>query len=181
MSLNINEIELKDEFIDMDYLTNYLFDCSCIIFLVDITNNISYTLAKKYINYIVGVHEQNLKYCKILLVLNKIDLKEENKIDFNDSINFIDDLTGKNISNSENKSNNLIEKFEISALNKINLENLWNKVYTCVNENLNPNLPVIQERLERTQEKMSELMKSDGIINIVLVRCWEIKSFLSLF
>ena len=101
--------------------------------------------------------------------MNKIDLKEENKIDFNDSINFIDDLTGKKISNSETKNNVLIEKFEISALNKINLENLWNKVYICVNENLDPNLPIIKERLERTQEKMSELMKSDGIINIVLM------------
>ena len=175
LGLNIDEIRLEDEFRDMDFLTNYLFDCSCIIFLVDISDNYSFLLAKKYISYITNIYEKNLKYCKILLVLNKIDLKEENKkIDIQEINNFIDDLSGKNNNNKDNidNNNNFIEKIEISAKNNINLENLWNKVYISVNEKSNPHISInkMQERLSNYNEKkISELIKSDGIINIVLM------------
>ena len=170
MGLNINEIEIEDEFFNMDF-KNYLFDCSCIIFLVDITNHISYTLAKKYINYIVNIHEKELKYCRILLVLNKIDLKDEKIIDDNDIINFVNDLTGKNKINTNNNNNDFIEKIEISAKNRINLDNLWEKVYISINEKSDPNISInkLQESLEIYKEKISELAKSDGIINIVLM------------
>ena len=155
----------------MEFLNNYLFDCSCIIFLVDITNINSYTLAKKYISYIANIHEAILKFCKILLVFNKIDLNEDNKIDKNDVRNFIDDLTGKNNNNIDNEILNYIEKIEISAKNNINLENLWNKVYISVNEKSNPRIPInkMQERLSSCKEKISELISAETIINIVLM------------
>jgi len=175
LCLNINEILLKDEFVnEVDNLKNYLFDCQCIIFLVDVTNNDSYFLAKKFINYITNFYPNIFEICKLLLVLNKIDLEKERKVLIEEIVSFIQDLNGNNYRNKEEiNKKEIIEKIEISAKNKTYLSNLWDKVYQCLNKKENKKLPInsIKERIDNLnyQEKVSELAKSDGIINIVLM------------
>jgi len=178
LCLNINEILLKDEFVnEVDNLKNYLFDCQCIIFLVDITNNDSYLLVKKIINYITNFYPNVFEICRLLLVLNKIDLEKERKILSEEVERFIQDLNGNNYRNKEETNKKeIIEKIEISAKNKTYLSNLWEKVYQCLNRKENKKIAInsIKERIDNLntlnyQEKVSELAKLDGIINIVLM------------
>lgn len=175
LSLNINEILLKDDFVyEIDLLKIYLLDCQCIIFLVDITNNDSYHLLKKLISYIINFYPNELKICKLLLVLNKIDLENEKKIDDTDVGDFINDLNGDNCNNNDQKlRKEIIEKIEISVETKKNLNILWQKVYQCVNRQENKRIAInsIKERMAQINinKKFSELISSDGIINIVLM------------
>jgi small GTP-binding protein len=178
LCLNINEILLKDEFVnEVDNLKNYLFDCQCIIFLVDITNNDSYLLVKKIINYITNFYPNVFEICRLLLVLNKIDLEKERKVLSEEVERFIQDLNGNNYRNKEETNKKeIIEKIEISAKNKTYLSNLWEKVYQCLNRKENKKIAInsIKERIDNLntlnyQEKVSELAKLDGIINIVLM------------
>ena len=53
------------------------------------------------------------------------------------------------------------------------MPDLWDKVYQCLNKKENKKIPInsIQEKMDNLnmQEKVTELIKSDGIINIILM------------
>ena len=175
LGLNIYEILLKEDFLgDLDYLKNFLLDCQCIIFLVDITNNESYLIQKKMINILTNLNSNIFDICSLLFVFNKIDLENEKKIDENEVNLLINDINGVNDKNIEKEDlKEIIEKIDISVTTKKNLNILWEKVYQCVNKIENKRIPInaIKERLEpiNTKKNVNDLVKSDGMINIVLM------------
>ena len=175
LCLNITEILLNEEFVnEIENLRNYLFDCQCIIFLIDVTDDASYFLVKKFVNYLINFYPDLFNICKFLLVLNKIDLENERKVPSEQCENFVKDLNGKNDKKfDENNQIEIIKKIEISAKTKNNLSNLWKEVYQCLNKKENKHIPInsIREKTNNfnMKEKLTELVKSDGIINIVLM------------
>ena len=118
-----------------------------------------------------------LEICKFLLVLNKIDLEKKRKVSNEDITSLINDINGNSINlnekNEKIEQNDIIEKIEISVINKNNLENLWEKVYQIINRKENIRIPInsIKERINYSnwKDKLSELLQADGIINIVLM------------
>ena len=82
-----------------------------------------------------------LEICKFLLVLNKIDLEKKRKVSNEDITSLINDINGNSINlnekNEKIEQNDIIEKIEISVINKNNLENLWEQVYQIINRKEN--------------------------------------------
>ena len=62
MNINLYEIRIDENLInDKDLIHTFLFDCQCAIFLVDITNSISFDLMKSLIN---NINDSQFPYLK---------------------------------------------------------------------------------------------------------------------
>jgi len=156
LGLNINEILLDDSLInDEQNLNSYLFDCQCAIFLIDITSENSFSMAKQLLTIIIAKY--NPHYLHKLLVINKIDLEEERKISKLELNDYVNEFSSE------------LESFEISLEKKENLPELWDKVNTCVNKNL-MKLPInlFVEKISISDDAKT-LIKAEGTFNIILV------------
>ena len=111
----IDEILLKNS----SQIHNYLFDCQCALFFVDITSNESFKLIKDLLNII---KEDLYPYLKKIMVLNKIDLNHKRQINFLEMTNFLNE-------NSELELDNI----EISLKTEENLAQLFEKINNSVN------------------------------------------------
>ena len=150
MELNIYEIRLDSIFIKDDVLIeNFLFECQCALFLIDITNPDSFNLIKEFIK---NINFNKYKYLKAILVQNKIDLENERQVTKDEIKDFID-------------KNNSIDIHEISIKNGDNINELVNKINKAVNENKNE-LPS-NLVLENINSKYSNNDNKD--INIILI------------
>ena len=122
MNINIYEIRLDSIFIKDDVLIeNFLFECQCALFLIDITNPDSFNLIKEFFK---NINFNKYKYLKAILVQNKIDLENERQVTKDEIKDFID-------------RNNTIDIQEISIKNGYNINELINKIDKAVNENEN--------------------------------------------
>mgnify|MGYP003571400399 CR=1 FL=1 len=112
-------------------------------------------MVKQLLTVIIAKYNQH--YLHKLLVINKIDLEEERKI----SKLEIDDYV--------NEYSSELESLEISLKKKENLAQLWDKVNTCVNKNLEK-LPInlFVEKMSLSDDAKT-LIKAEGTINIILV------------
>ncbi len=111
----IDEIILKNS----SQIHNYLFDCQCALFFVDITSNESFKLIKDLLNII---KEDLYPYLKKIMVLNKIDLNHKRQINFLEMTNFLNE-------NSDIELDNI----EISLKTEENLDQLLEKINNSVN------------------------------------------------
>ena len=95
-----------------------LFHCQCSLFIVDISNNNSFEIIKKLIPLL---NLENFPYTKKILIINKKDLINENKINEDDIKNFLE-------------SNKTFIKYEISLKNE---DNNLIELINQINRNLN--------------------------------------------
>ena len=116
LDMTFYEIKIDDYFFDKEdtneLVQNFLYECQCALFLIDLTNEKSFELMKKLINLI---NMDKLPYLTRILVSNKTDLPEKKITSFQikeylDSNQKLDSLeiSIKNCGN-DNNSNNLVE------------------------------------------------------------------------
>ena len=85
--MNIYEVRIDEDIIkDTGLINNFLFDCQCAIFLVDITSNDSFKLMKDLLNVI---KDTLYPFLKKILVLNKLDLNYERQVNFLEISDFL--------------------------------------------------------------------------------------------
>ena len=118
--MNLYEVLIDENIIkDKVKIKNILFDCQCALFLVDITSNESFKLMKDLLNII----KENLyPFLKKIMVLNKIDLNHQRKINFLEITDFFHE-------NSELELDNI----EVSLKTEENLDNLLEKINNNIN------------------------------------------------
>jgi small GTP-binding protein len=122
LDLNLYEIRLDSIFIENEVLIdNFLFECQCALFLIDITNSDSFNLIKEFFN---KIYLNKYKYLKPILVQNKIDLENERQVTKDEIKDFI-------------TKHNWVDIQEISVKNGNNFNELINKINEAVNENNN--------------------------------------------
>ena len=157
LGLNINEILLDDNLLSDEYtLSSIFFDCQCAIFLIDVTSEESFSLVKQLITRIII--NLNCQYLNKLLVINKIDNENNWQISKTELENYISEF------------NTDFEYLLISLKTKVNLEQLWDKVYECVNKNTS-NIPnnLLTEKIETFSGDIDTLMNAERTINIILI------------
>ena len=125
--LHVYEISINESLINsIDKIESFLYECECAFFILDMTNYESFNLIKKILKVI---DFEKFNYLNCILILNKIDIFNEIKINYNDiknNINLIhlemklnDENSFKQIKNKINEyinkskslSSNLITKF----------------------------------------------------------------------
>ena len=146
--MNIYEIRIDENFIKNETLIeNFLFDCQCALFLVDITNIISFNMIKELIN---KINLNKYPYLKEILVLNKLDLDNSRKISFSEVKVFLE-------------KNKLIDKQEISIKNGDNINELIQNINNIENESKNK-LPI--NLISKLNTKKLNISKN---LNIILI------------
>lgn len=118
--MNLYEVLIDENILkDNSKIHNYLFDCQCALFLVDITSNESFKLIKDLLNII---KEDLYPFLIKIMVLNKIDLNHKRQINFLEMTNFLNE-------NSELELDNI----EVSLKTEENLDDLLQKINNAIN------------------------------------------------
>ena len=118
--MNIYEVRIDEDTIkDIGLINNFLFDCQCAIFLVDITSNDSFKLIK---DLLYVIKDALYPFLKKILVLNKMDLNYERQVNFLEISDFL----------YQNKELEL-ENEEISLKNGENMDKLLSKINNAIN------------------------------------------------
>ena len=129
--MNLYEIILNDDIIyNSDLLDAFLFDCKCVLFLVDMTNHTSFNPVKDIISFI---HSDNLKK---IIVENKSDVSDAKP---NEELQ-------KYIKNNSNLN---IDYIKISIKTQENLENLLVQIYDEVSPNNSEKKPVPVDSVDK--------------------------------
>ena len=152
-SLNLNIYEIR---LDNDLLTNqeliecFIYECQCVLFLIDITKVESFKLTKELINII---DNNKYPYMKKILVGNKTDLESQREITNFEIKEYLE----------RDKS---IDSIEISVKNGDNIKELLNKINSAVNESKNE-LPsnIVSEAVA----KKGNLMNEQGALSFILI------------
>ena len=120
LNIDCYEILLDNENLEKEVRVykSCLFHCQCSLFIVDISNNNSFEIFKKLIPLL---NLENFPYTKKILIINKKDLINENKINEDDIKNFLE-------------SNKTFIKYEISLKNE---DNNLIELINQINRNLN--------------------------------------------
>ena len=151
LNLNIYEIRLDTEFVsNTNLIESFLFECQCVLFLVDITNTDSFSLIKDLIK---TVDMNKFPYIKAILLPNKLDMESTRTVSSFELKEFLEN----------NKS---LDNLEISIKNGDNIQELIKKINSAVNETKNE-LPsnIVSEALE----KKANLMNSQGALSFILI------------
>ena len=151
LNLNIYEIRLDTEFVsNTNLIESFLFECQCVLFLVDITNTDSFSLIKDLIK---TVDMNKFPYIKAILLPNKLDMESTRVVSSFELKEFLEN----------NKS---LDNLEISIKNGDNIQELIKKINSAVNETKNE-LPsnIVSEALE----KKANLMNSQGALSFILI------------
>ncbi len=145
--MNIYEIRIDEDFVvNKTLIDNFLFDCQCALFFVDITNINSFELIKQLIN---KIEMSKYPYLQIILVFNKLDLENSRQIDNFEIKEFLE-------------KNKFIDNIEISIRYGNNIKNLIQKINHAINEQENK-LPInLISEMRRSSQSGSR------IINIYL-------------
>ena len=149
MNLNIYEIRIDEGFVgNYELIDSFIFECQCVLFLVDITNKDSFNLIKELINNI-----KNYSYMKKILVLNKLDLVSTREVTSYEIKEYLE-------------KDNLIDNIEISIKNGDNIQELIKKINNAVNETKNE-LPsnIVSESIA----KKPNLMNEQGALSFILI------------
>ena len=78
LDLNIYEIRIDDNFVkNTDLIQSFVFECQCVLFLVDITNTDSFSLIKQLIT---NFDFNKYPYIKKIVVQNKFDLESTRQV-----------------------------------------------------------------------------------------------------
>ena len=107
--MNVYEIRIDYNFLkNNELIENFLFECQCALFLIDITNPDSFNLVKKLIEII---DLDKYPYLNEILVINKVDL---------DSCRMISNFEIKEYL----QENKMLDSIEISIKNGVNFQKL---------------------------------------------------------
>jgi len=150
LDLNIYEIRIDDDFVkNKDLIESFVFECQCVLFLVDVTNKDSFNLIKELVGNV-----KIYSYMKKILVQNKIDLENSREVTSNEIKEFVE------------KGDNLLDSIEISIKNGNNIDKLIKKIYHAVNENKNE-LPsnIVYESVI----KKPNLINEQGALSFILI------------
>ena len=151
INLNVNEIRIDINFLkNNELINNFLFECQCALFLIDITNPDSFALVKELIKII---NIDKYPYLNEILVINKIDLESE-----------------RIVSNFEIKKylekNKMLDSIEISIKEEINIKELCEKMNKVLNQS--GDLIPLNKVLE-VNRKNIKFFKKQNEINLVLI------------
>ena len=130
-------------------------DCQCVILLVDITSEDSFSLAKQLMTTIIL--NLNCPFVKKLLVVNKMDLAEKRKVSNLELVDYISELGTE------------FDNFEISVKKKLNLEQLWESVYESVNTSHKIPINLFIEKIDFFVDPVNNMLKTEGSVNIILI------------
>lgn len=121
--MNIYEVLIDEKIIkDRTKIHNFLFDCQCALFFIDITSNESFNLIKDLLNSIKQ-ELYSFPFLKKILVLNKLDLNHKRQVNFLEITDFFE----------ENKELEL-DNIEISLKTEENLDKLLQKIDIAINK-----------------------------------------------
>ena len=151
LNLNIYEIRIDDDFVkNSSLIESFLFECQCVLLLIDITNSNSFILIKELIN---NINIDKLPYLKKILVQNKLDLESTRQVSSFELKEYLD-------------NNKFIDGQEISIKNGDNINELLKKINIAVNESKNE-LPsnIVSEAVE----KKANLMNGQGALSFILI------------
>ena len=126
--MNLYEVSIESVIENLSLIEALLFQCKCVLFLIDITRKVSFKLVKDLINII----DFDKFYClNGIIVLNKSDLiyRENSEIE---KIKYL-------------QKNKNLEYLEISIKNYINLEQLLKRINNYLNKFLLP-VNIISEK-----------------------------------
>ena len=134
---------------DISLINNFLFECQCALFLVDITNTDSFNLIKELIK---NINMNNFPNLKTIFVQNKLDLESTRQV--------------SSFELKEYCEANKLDFQEISVKTGENIQELINKINQAVNEskhNLASN--VVTEALD----KKVNFMNGQGALSFILI------------
>jgi small GTP-binding protein len=129
---------------------NYLYECQCAVFLVDITNSDSFKLVK---NLIGTINLNNFSYLKVILAQNKLDLESTRQVTNYEIKEYLE-------------KNSAIEGIEISVKNGDNLKELAQKINNYVNNTKNE-LPM--NIVSESVEKKVGIVNGQGSLSFILI------------
>ncbi len=135
---------------DTSILNAFLFNCKCVLFLIDLMNEKSFELIKKLIE---KIKTKDFPYLKAILLQNKKDSKSDRTV----SQNEIDKLI---------QSNPWINTLEISIKNGENINVLLNQIYSLVNEK-KYNLPC--DLILESLSKKNNFINYSGTLSFILI------------
>ena len=131
-------------------IDSFLFECQCVLFLVDITNPDSFNIIKELIG---NINMSKYPYLKPILVQNKLDLESTRKVSSFELKEYLD-------------SNKSLDNQEISIKNGDNIQELIKKINTAVNESKNE-LP--SNIVSESVVKKANLMNEQGALSFILI------------
>ena len=150
LDLNVYEIRIDEDFVkNNELIDSFVFECQCVLFLVDVANKESFNLIKELVNNI-----KNYSYMKKILVINKMDLESTREV------------TSFEIKDFVEKGDNLLEIIEISIKLGNNIDELIKKIYYAVNETKNE-LP--SNIVSESVNKKPNLMNEQGALSFILI------------
>ena len=135
------EISISDKLLeDTDTLDSFLFDCQCLLLLIDITDKESFEQIKKLKE---SIDFSEYSYLKIIFVENKIDDEKHREIDEEEINAFM-------------KENNIEDKMQISIKEGTNIDELIEKMdlFTRNEENDIPINYIAQDSNEKTNQNI---------------------------
>ena len=153
MQIDTYEIKLLDEQDEIPIVDNILYECQCALFLLDITNSASLEQIKGVMK---TFDRTKYNYLTTVLVSTKSD-EDENRTVSNFEI--------KEFVNGEKK----LETIEVSAKENKNIDELYDIIYTALN-NKNNKLPcnIITENIIKTKP-VRDLLSQETPTAITLV------------
>ena len=154
--MNLYEVLIDDKILkDKTKIYNFLFDCQCALFFIDITSNESFRLIKDLLNLI---KQELYPFLRKILVLNKLDLNHRRQVNFVEITDFF----------YENKELEL-DNIEISLKTEENLDKLLEKINIAINKIKNQ-IPInILYETDLNTYNNKEIDKELDSITIILV------------
>ena len=151
LNLNIYEIRIDEDFVkNTSLIQSFLFECQCVLFLVDITNPDSFTIMKELIG---NIEMGKFPYLKAILVQNKLDLESTRQVSSFELKEYLE-------------SNKSLDSQEISIKNGDNIQELLKKINAAVNESKNE-LP--SNIVSESVVKKANLMNEQGALSFILI------------
>ena len=148
---NIYEIRIDEDFVkNTSLIQSFLFECQCVLFLVDITNPDSFTIMKELIG---NIEMGKFPYLKAILVQNKLDLESTRQVSSFELKEYLE-------------SNKSLDSQEISIKNGDNIQELLKKINAAVNESKNE-LP--SNIVSESVVKKANLMNEQGALSFILI------------
>ena len=148
---NEQPIRIDEDFVkNTSLIQSFLFECQCVLFLVDITNPDSFTIMKELIG---NIEMGKFPYLKAILVQNKLDLESTRQVSSFELKEYLE-------------SNKSLDSQEISIKNGDNIQELLKKINAAVNESKNE-LP--SNIVSESVVKKANLMNEQGALSFILI------------
>ena len=151
INLNVHEIRIDINFLkNSELINNFLFECQCALFLIDITNPDSFALVKELIKMI---NIDKYPYLNEILIINKIDLESERIVSNIEIKKYLEKIK-------------MLDSIEISIKEEINIKELCEKMNKVLNQS-GDLIPL--NKVSEVNRKNIKFFKKQNEINLVLI------------